>query len=246
MLLQGKTAFITGCSRGIGKSTLEIFAQNGANVFASFRSQDEKHERYCKDISEKYNVKIVPLYFEMGDYAQIKNSLQNIFNYKKNIDILVNNAGVTNNTLFNMISIQSIKEIFEVNLFSHLYIIQIISKIMMRYKTGSIINVSSISGIDGIAGQVAYSTSKAALIGATKSLSKEFITHGIRVNAIAPGFTDTDMFKNVPAAVYDSCIGRVDLKRAGKPDEIATAILFLASDMSSYVTGQVIRADGGM
>jgi 3-oxoacyl-[acyl-carrier protein] reductase len=246
MLLQGKNALITGCSRGIGKSTLELFAKNGANVFACFRTYDEKYEQYCNSLSEQYKVEVTPLYFEMGNYDQIKAGLKTVFNNKQDIDILVNNAGVTSNALFNMSSINSIKEVFETNLFSQLYIIQLLSKIMIKHQKGSIINVSSIVGIDGNAGQVAYGASKAGLIGATKSLAKEFVSYGIRVNAVAPGFTETDMLKNVPEKVYENCVGTVNMKRSGTPDEIANTILFLASDMSSYITGQVIRVDGGM
>lgn len=246
MLLSGKRALITGCSRGIGRSTLELFVKNGAEVYASFRKFDEKYEAYCDNLSKQYNVMIKPLYFEMNNYDEIKAGLKSIFNDKKSIDILVNNAGITSNELFNMVSMNRLKEVFEINVFSHLYITQIISKIMMRQKKGSIINVSSIIGIDGNAGQVAYGSSKAALIGATKSLAKEYSGYGIRVNAVAPGFTDTDMLKNVPENVYDACVDTVGMKRPGEPNEIAETILFLASDMSSYITGEVIRVDGGV
>lgn len=244
-LLEGKLCLITGCSRGIGKSTLEVFAENGADVFVSFRKYNSEYIDYCNQLSEKNNVNITPLFFEMTDYDQMKEQLKTVMSLKRNVDVLVNNAGILKESVLGMTKIDTIKDVFEVNLFSHLYLIQLVSKIMIKHKSGSIINVSSVAAIDPSAGQVAYSGSKAALISATKALSKELAPFGIRVNAVAPGYTNTDLIAGTKELI-ESKLSAVTLKRYASPEEIAKSILFLSSELSSYITGQVIRVDGGM
>jgi 3-oxoacyl-[acyl-carrier protein] reductase len=160
--------------------------------------------------------------------------------------VLLNVAGMTLDSLFQMTSIASMKRVFEIDFFAQMQISQFASKLMARQKSGSIIFISSITALDGNAGQISYSSSKAALLGATKTLATELAVHNIRVNAIAPGFIKTDMTAALPAQAYERLCARIPMKRAGLPSEVAGVMLFLASDLSSYMTGQVLRIDGGI
>lgn len=246
MILSGKNAVITGCLKGIGRATLETFAENGSNVWACAIKPDEEFSEYCTNIASLYNVWIKPLYFDLTNHEQIKEALKQIASDKMPVHILVNIAGMTKDALFHMIPLEQMKQVFEVNFFSQIYITQFITKLMAKQKCGSVINVSSISALDGSYGQLSYSSSKAALIGATKTLSIELADKGIRVNAIAPGVINTDMLKEVPEETILRRIDQMKIKRIGKVDEVGKTIMFLASDLSSYITGQIIRIDGGM
>ena len=246
MLLTGKNSVITGCLKGIGRSTLEIFAKSGSNIWACALSPDEEFDVFCRKLALENNVWIRPVYFDLLDQEQIKAALKLIATDKKPVDVLVNIAGMTKDALFHMIPIDQMKMIFEVNFFSQMYITQFITKLMLRQKSGSVINISSISALDGSYGQLSYSASKAALIGATKTLSAELAEKGIRVNALAPGVIGTDMVKLVPEETIQKHITQMKIKRLGNVEEVSKAILFLASDLSAYITGQVIRIDGGI
>lgn len=246
MLLSGKNAVITGCLKGIGRSTLETFVMNGANVWACAIKPDNEFESFCKILEANNNVWIKPVYFDLADHEQVKNAVKQIISEKMPINVLVNIAGMTKDALFHMIPIDQLKQVFEINFFSQIYITQTITKIMIKQKSGSVINISSISAIDGSFGQLSYSASKAALIGATKTLSAELADKGVRVNALAPGVIDTDMLKSVPEEVIQKRVAQMKLKRLGTAEEVSKAILFLASDLSNYITGQIIRIDGGM
>ena len=247
MLIKGKTAVITGCNRGIGKALLEVFAKNGANVWACVRKPDVDFTEYIKGLVSEIGVKIRPVYFDLQDSEQIKEGIKTIRSAKEPIDILVNNAGVIHTSLFQMTSIDKMREMFELNLFSQMLLTQQISKIMMRQKSGSIINLSSSAAIEANEGRTAYAASKSALITSTQVLSKELAGCGIRVNAIAPGLTQTDMMvESTPEDILEKTLQRISMKRVGRPEEIAKTALFLASDLSSYMTGQVLRVDGGM
>lgn len=247
MLLKGKTAVITGCSRGIGRSILELFAQNGANIWACSRTSSEDYTNYLQELSDFNSVKITPLFFDLANGGQTTQAMKSILSQKEHLDILVNNAGmVSKNALFQLTPMKTIKEVFEVNFFSHILITQYLLKAMTRQHYGSIINIASIAGIDGEPGQLEYVCSKAALIAATKKLSRELSFAHIRVNAIAPGIIETDMIEMMSDDVMNRFMKQCSMKRMGEPSEIARVALFLASDMSSYVTGQVIRVDGGL
>jgi 3-oxoacyl-[acyl-carrier protein] reductase len=246
MILKNKNAVITGCLQGIGKSTLEQFALNGANIWACALEFDSEFEAFCKKLSIENNVWIKPIYFDLLNQDQIKVAVKNISGDKMPIDILVNIAGMTKDAITHMVTMEQIKLIFEINFFSQIYLTQFITKIMVRQGYGSVINTSSISAIDGSYGQLSYSSSKAALIGATKTLSKELASKGVRVNAIAPGVIATDMNKIVPENIIADNISKMKIKRLGEADEVAKTILFLASDLSNYITGQIIRIDGGI
>lgn len=245
MLLKNKNAVITGCNRGIGKEILKIFSENGANIFACVRKETEEFSELIKNLSEKNSVEIIPLYFDMTDETAMKNSVMQIRKSKKKIDILVNNAGInsSDSKLFQMTTMKNIRDIFEVNFFAQLQFTQYILKFMQS--GGSIINISSISALDGLPGQISYSSSKAALIGFTKTLSQELGRQNIRVNAIAPGFTDTDMGNSSTDDYIKNILNNSIFGRMGKPEEIANAILFFASDLSTFVTGKILRIDGG-
>lgn len=246
MLLSGKTAVLTGCNRGIGRAILEVFAKNGANIWACVRKPDNKFTDEINVLAEVTGVTVSPVYFDLTDVEQIKAGIKTIVSAKRSVDILVNNAGIIYAALFQLTSIDKMKEIFDVNFFSQIMFTQNISRIMMRQKKGSIINISSCTAVDGDKGFAAYSTSKAAVICATKVMAKELASYGIRVNAIAPGLTKTDMISSVPENDLINTLQRTCMKRTGVPEEIANVALFLASDLSSYMTRQVLRVDGGM
>lgn len=246
MILKNKNAIITGCIQGIGKATLEEFAKNGANVWACAMEYNSDFEFFCNKLSNENNVWIKPVYFNLLNHDEIKAAIKIISSEKCNVDILVNIAGMTKDAITHMVTLEQMKLIFEINFFSQIYLTQFVTKLMVRQGHGSVINTSSISAIDGSYGQLSYSASKAALIGATKTLSKELASAGIRINAIAPGVIDTEMNKIVPDNIIHENIKKMKIKRLGKPDEVAKTILFLASDLSNYITGQIIRIDGGI
>jgi 3-oxoacyl-[acyl-carrier protein] reductase len=245
-MLKNKTAVITGCNRGIGKAILQTFAENGANVFACVRKESPDFTAYIESLSARTGTYIQPVYFDLQDGVQIKTAVQTIFYSKKKIDILVNNAGVAVGGLFQISPIKEMKELFEINFFGQIQFTQELSRYMARFKKGSIINIGSTSGLIGNAGTVSYGSSKAALMYATKSMATELGVSNIRVNAIAPGITQTEMFEKLDEKVRTNQINATAFKRPANVSEIANVALFLASDLSSYLSGQVIRVDGGM
>ena len=246
MILKNKNAIITGCIQGIGKATIEEFAKNGANIWACALEYNEDFEAYCQKLSNENHIWVKPVYFNLLNQDEIKVGLKKIANDKLPIDILVNIAGMTKDAITHMVTMEQMKLIFEINFFSQIYLTQFVTKLMIRQGYGSVVNTSSISAIDGSYGQLSYSSSKAALIGATKTLSKELASKGVRVNAIAPGVISSDMNKIVPDSIIQENIKKMKIKRLGKADEVAKTILFLASDLSNYITGQIIRIDGGI
>ena len=246
MLLKNKTAVVTGCNRGIGLSILKLFAENGANVFACVRCKTDKFTEICTKISQKHRGKINPVYFDLSDSEQIKIAIKNIVDFKQSIDILVNNAGIGAGSFFQMTPVKKLKEVFDINFFSQILFTQGISRYMMRQNKGSIINITSTAGLIGDAGMISYGSSKASLIFATKTMATELGTNNIRVNAIAPSITKTDMYDQMDEKARDKLIKSAALNRPAEPEEIANVALFLASDLSSYITGQVLRVDGGI
>tara|TARA_A100001015_G_scaffold280494_1_gene342760 strand:+ start:613 stop:1356 length:744 start_codon:yes stop_codon:yes gene_type:complete len=247
MLLKNKVSVITGCNRGIGKSILETFSQNGSSIFACVRNIDDKFLEFIGDLEKKNNNKIVPISFNLENIEEVKNAAKSIINQNKNLDILVNNAGIIDTFLFQMTTEKSLKKMFEINFFSQMIFSQLIIKTMVKNREGNIVNISSSAAIDGNYGRSSYAASKAALIANTKVLSRELGAYNIRVNAIAPGTTNTDMLNNnSPKDLIKDFVEKTSLKRVGKANEIANVALFLSSNLSSYVTGQTIRADGGV
>ena len=190
---------------------------------------------------------ITPVPFDLADEDEVKEGIKTIRSAKQHVDILVNNAGIIFTALFQMTSVKKMKEVFEINYFSQMLLTQSITKIMTRQKSGSIINISSSAAIEGNEGRMAYASSKAAIIASTKVMAKELAMYNIRVNAIAPGLTETDMMEgSTSKEALEYTLQRICMRRIGKPAEIANVALFLSSELSTYMTGQVLRVDGGM
>lgn len=246
-MLRGKNAVITGMRRGIGRTTVEAFAKNGANVWACARKEDADFETDMTELAEKYGVWIRPVYFEMTDEGEMKEAFRKIQSEKMPVDVLVNNAGIASESRsFLMTTVAQMREIFEVNFFSQMLFTKYIVRLMMRQRKGSIVNISSIAALDGQPTQLEYVGSKAALVGATRHLAIVLGKMGIRVNAVAPGIIDTDGGNQMPSEVMEQILEKSVMKRLGFPQEISNVIAFLASDLASYMTGQVIRVDGGL
>lgn len=244
--LKNKNVIITGCNKGIGKATLEDFAKNGANIFACVRSASAEFKSFTKGLEKKFKINIEIIKLDLSDKPSISKSVDQIYKINRNIDILVNNAGILFNSLFLMTSEKQLNEMFQINYFSQIFLTQIIAKGMIKNKSGSIIFVASTSGINGDFGRFAYSSSKAAVLSAVKTLSKELSNYKIRVNAVSPGLTETDlMHSNTKKEILDSEIKKISLKRTASTSEIANVIVFLASLESSYINGQNIIVDGG-
>jgi len=247
VLLKKKAAIVTGSNRGIGKATVELFAEHGADVWACARQPNEKFEADLRQLAVRCGVTITPVYFDLADQAQIKAGMNTILAERRAVDILVNNAGVVaESRLFQMTTIQTMEDVFQINFFAPMLVTQYVSRQMTKQKSGSIINIASVAGLDGDPAQVEYVASKAALIGATRKLASELGVAGIRVNAVAPGLTETDMVGHMNPDMMRATLARTTMQRLGKPSEIAAVVLFLASELSAFVTGQIIRADGGM
>ena len=247
MLLKSKTAVVTGCNKGIGKKILEVFSANGATVFACVRNIDEQFESFLNELKQKFNNQIIPIQFDLNDEKKIKEAADKIITSNKTIDILVNNAATIHTSIFQMTPAKKLKELFEVNFFSQTIFTQYILKSMIKNKEGSIVYISSSSALDGNEGRSAYASAKAAMITQAKVLSRELGVHNIRVNSIAPGLTNTDMMKkNHKEKIISEMVSRISLRRIANPEEIANVALLLSSNLTSYITGQVIRVDGGM
>lgn len=244
--LHNKTVFITGTNRGLGRAFAEEFVRCGANVIAHARTENEAFKAWCAELAAKAGVKVTPVFFDLTDSAAMRTVVQEIFKSKVPIDILVNNAGITHNALFQMSSEKMLREEFEVNVFSVFSLTQYILKIMLRQRAGVIVNVSSISGLRGDVGRSIYGMTKAALASLTQSLAAEVGRAGIRVNAVAPGFIDTDMMGAMTQEVINQNVAQSRLGRMGKPEEVAKLVAYLASDDSSYMTGEVVRITGGL
>lgn len=245
-LLQNKVAVITGANRGIGKCIAEKFAENGANIIVCMRSISPETAEWIKELRGKFNISINPVIVDLSDERVVKASIQEIFKISKKVDILVNNAGIASGSLFQMTPVSEIRKIFEINFFSQIALSQGIAKIMVRNKSGSIINLSSTAAFISDPGTLAYGSSKAAFSRATQSMASELGSYNIRVNAIAPSVTKTDMYEQMSVDAREKLISSSALKRAAEPEEIAKVAVFLASELSSFVTGQVIRVDGGI
>lgn len=243
-LLDGKVCLVTGASRGIGAATVRRFAEEGAIVYANARAP-LNIDGLCLEMSESCHTTVKALYFDVRDEPSAKNAILQIRRETGKLDVLVNNAGVMKDALIGMISKHLMQEIYETNVFGVMNMLQLSSKQMKIQKSGSIINLSSIVGIEGNPGQLVYSATKGAVVAMTKTAAKELAGLGIRVNAIAPGMIDTDMFRSIGEEKMKEHLSNIRMGRLGTPEDVADAIVFLASDLSRYVTGEILGVNGG-
>ena len=246
MILQDKVSFITGSTRGIGWATAREFARHGATVILNHRGFGALLEERCRELEAEFHGTVMGLAADVADALAVKNCYLEIFRRFKRLDVLVNNAGILQGALLGMITNETMRAVIDTNLIGSLVHLQEASRLMARRRQGSIINISSIIGRFGTEGQTVYAASKAAVIGMTMAAAKELASKNIRVNAVAPGFIDTAMTRQLPPEKLHQSIAGIRMGRIGTAEDVAQAIVFLASDMSSYVTGQVLGVDGGM
>ena len=244
-LLEGKTAIITGGSRGIGKGIALVFAQHGANIAFTYSSSVESANSLEKELSN-YGVKVKSFQSNAADYKESQDLVENVLSDFGSIDVLVNNAGITKDNLLMRMGEEDFDKVIEVNLKSVFNMTKAVQRTMLKQRKGSIINMSSVVGVKGNAGQSNYAASKAGIIGFSKSVALELGSRNIRSNVIAPGFIETEMTAKLDEKTVDVWRNAIPLKRGGSPEDIANACVFLASDLSAYITGQTLNVDGGM
>ena len=245
MLIDGKKALVTGGSRGIGWGIVTTFLKNGATVYYVSRKPGKHHKEY-KRLAEENGVEVIYKEGNVADEETITATVNEILEESGGIDILVNNAGIARDGLVMRMTAEDWQDVLNINLTSAFYISKTVSRSMIRRRSGSIVNVTSIVGLVGNAGQANYAASKAGLIGFTKSLAREIAGRNVRVNAVAPGYIQTEMTEKLSAEQKETLRNQIPMGRVGEPEDVANVILFLASDLAAYVTGQVIRISGGM
>lgn len=244
-LLEGKVALITGATRGIGKAIAQTFAREGATVAFTYRSSVEKAQALEAEL-KAVGVACVSYQVDAADFEAVKGMMADIIEKFGKIDSIVNNAGITKDNLLLRMSEEQWDGVIQTNLNSVFYTTKAALRQMLRQRAGSIINISSVVGLQGNAGQANYAASKAGMIGFTKSVAREVGSRGIRANVVAPGFIETEMTAELPQAELATWLQGIPLKRGGQPEEVAELCAFLASDRSQYITGQVLNVDGGM
>ncbi|MBU3217566.1 3-oxoacyl-[acyl-carrier-protein] reductase [Clostridium estertheticum] len=245
LMLKGKTAVVTGASRGIGRAIALKLAKDGANVVVNYRNSVDAVQKVVKEI-EALGVKVLAIQADISSYTDVENMIKKSVEEFGSIDILVNNAGITKDGLLMRMKEADFDSVIDINLKGAFNCTRHVAAIMLKQRSGRIINISSVSGLTGNAGQVNYSAAKAGIIGMTKSVAKEFGSRGVTCNAVAPGYIQTDMTEDLPAKVKDTIMGTIPLKRLGRPEDVANVVAFLATDEAAYITGQVINVDGGM
>ena len=241
-MLKGKTALITGANGGIGKSIVNLFLKNNANVVCLIRKSDKKFEKYIQKLSK--NVTIIES--DLTDETNLRTQVQRIFSKNKKLDILVNNAGIASGSIIEMTSQKNLKDVFNVNFFSQIKLTQLVLKYLKNSKKSSIINIGSVTAKIADRGTLAYGCSKLALMHATKIMANEFSSYKIRVNGICPNATNTKMLKKMDPKSKDALISRSFMKKVCEPIDVANLILYLSSKNSEYINGQIIFMDGGM
>ncbi|MGL4388649.1 MAG: 3-oxoacyl-[acyl-carrier-protein] reductase [Brevinema sp.] len=243
--LQGKNAIITGSSIGIGLAIATKLAEEGANIVLS-SSSIKKDNPIAEELAKKYNIKVMIIPADVSQYEDVQNLIETTHKEWGKIDILINNAGITRDNLILRMPIEDFDKVVDVHLKGVFYGIKAVYSIMMKQRYGKIINIASVVGLIGNAGQANYAAAKAGIIALTKSAAKELAGRGINVNAVAPGFTETKMTDDIPENEKNKIFSLIPMKRMAKPEEIAAAVSFLASDDASYITGQTLTVDGGM
>jgi len=244
-LLEGKNAIITGGSRGIGKGIAKVFAEHGANVAFTYNSSAESANALADELS-KLGVKAKAYQSNAASFKEAEQLIKDVADDFGSIDILINNAGITKDNLLMRMSEEDFDKVIEVNLKSIFNMTKAVQRTMLKQRKGSIINMSSVVGVTGNAGQANYAASKSGIIGFSKSMAQELGSRNIRTNVIAPGFIETEMTEKLDEKVVDGWRQAIPLKRGGSPEDIANACVFLGSDLSNYITGQVLHVDGGM
>ncbi len=246
--MKGKTALVTGGTAGIGKAIAIAFASRGANIVI-FGTNAERAKKAVSEIESARmdsGQKVLSFLVNVADFKQVEDAIQEVLKLFDKVDVLVNNAGITKDGLLMRMKEEDWDEVLAVNLKSVYNTCKTLSRSMMKAKSGSIINITSVVGVTGNAGQANYAASKAGMIGFTKSLAREFASRGIRANCVAPGYIETQMTEVLPLEVKEGIVKQIPLGRIGQPEDIAEAVCFLASDAARYVTGQVLAVDGGM
>ncbi|HXP95189.1 MAG TPA: SDR family NAD(P)-dependent oxidoreductase [Telmatospirillum sp.] len=244
--LEGRVAAITGASRGIGWAVAEAFAEAGANLALCAKHHPDDLKERADDLASRHGVTCLALGVDVARADQVAAFSKAIFGTFKRLDVLVNNAGILGDGLLGMIADETIAHVLDVNLAGMIRTMQVAARLLQRSGGGSIINIASIMGTRGASGQVLYAASKAGVVGASLAAAKELGPKGIRVNAVAPGYIDTEMIRGIPSELHRQRVASIVLGRVGLAEDVAKAVLFLASDQSSYITGQVIGVDGGM
>lgn len=243
--LKGKVALVTGGARGIGKAICERLAESGCSIIVA-DLMEEVAKSTAEEIKDKYNIKTYAVSVDVSQYNSVEKCVKSSLDSFGKIDILVNNAGVTRDTLMLRMSPEDFDFVININLKGVFNFTKCVGQTMLKEKKGTIINIASIIGLIGNAGQANYSASKGGVIALTKTSAKEFASRNITCNAIAPGFIDTDMTRKLPENIREEMIKLIPLKKYGLPEDVANSVLFLASDLAKYITGQVIVVDGGM
>ena len=244
-MLKDKNIIVTGATRGIGKEIALTLAQNGANIAINYRNYNEEVEELINSIKE-FGVDAIAVKCDVSKSDEVDNFISEVKNHFSSIYVLVNNAGITKDGLLLRLKDEDFNSVLDVNLKGTFNTTKSISPIMIKQKHGKIINISSVVGIVGNAGQCNYAASKAGVIGFSKSVARELASRNINVNVVAPGYIDTDMTKSLPDKVKDEILKSIPMKKMGNPKEVANLVLFLSSSLSDYITGQVINVDGGM
>ncbi len=245
-LLEGKTVLVTGASKGIGNGIAKKCAEEGADIAFTYLSSVEKGQALEKELVDTYKVKARGYRSDASDFEAAEKLINEVVQDFETLDVLVNNAGVTNDNLLMRMTEEMWDKVIDINLKSCFNTVKAAARTMMKQRSGSIINMTSVVGIKGNAGQANYAASKAGIIGFTKSVALEFGSRNIRCNAIAPGFIETEMTEKLDENIVKSWVENIPLKRGGTPGDVADCVVFLGSDMSSYITGQVIQVNGGM
>ena len=244
-MLKGKNVIVTGATRGIGREIALSLAQNGANIAMNYRNLNSEVEDLINEI-KSFGVDALAIKCDVSITEEVDNFVKEVKSHYNTIDVLVNNAGITKDGLILRMKEEDFDDVLDVNLKGTFNTTKSVSSIMVRQKYGKIINISSVVGIAGNAGQCNYAASKAGVIGFSKSVARELASRNINVNVVAPGYINTDMTKNLPDKVKEEIIKSIPMKKIGDPKEVANLVLFLSSNLSDYITGQVINVDGGM
>lgn len=244
-MVKGKNAIVTGGTRGIGKEIARELAENGANIAINYRNYNEEIENLVEEL-KGYGVKVIAVKCDVSNEEEVINFVKEVKSEFESIDILVNNAGITKDGLIIRMNEKDFNDVIDINLKGTFNTTKAVSSVMIKQRYGKIINISSVVGITGNAGQCNYAASKAGVIGFSKSVARELASRNINVNVIAPGYINTDMTKVLPEKVKEEVLKTIPMKKIGEPKEVANLVLFLSSNLSDYITGQVINVDGGM